>query len=74
MKCERCKGKTVVTDTRIASDSSTRRRLKCMKCDHRFNSNEYTVDTLRDRDLDILKEMAAAFNSVYIDMKSRKGL
>jgi transcriptional regulator NrdR family protein len=74
MKCEACKGKTYTIDSRLAEDGSTKRRHRCVKCDHRFNTNEFTEDALLNRDLEVLKEMAVMFNDVYKELKIKKGL
>ena len=44
MQCKKCKGKTVVIDSRNSGDN-IRRRRKCIKCGYRFSTFEDLKET-----------------------------
>ena len=60
MKCPKCDGKTIVTNSRPSEKKTIRRRRECMDCGYRFTTYEIT-EVLKDRYENAEKTLEKAF-------------
>jgi len=70
MKCQKCKGRTVVIDSRN-SGNSIRRRRKCLKCGHRVSTFEVLKEAKKLNDK-IKKEYHKKSSKEKIKVKKEK--
>ena len=61
MKCTKCNNDTQVTDSRSdAGGTQTRRRRKCLKCEHSFSTYERRNDDASEQKLTLLLSSLAS--------------